>query len=384
MRFSAACLAMAALLPAAGCVKVDVKVPDLNFAGGGEGGSGQAPPDVPAAAPSQGWTDTILRIAGAVGEKAAEAERGCLFYGHDVVCLPGKETELAASLLSSRGFSGIANVVIGFSLGETVLAQAATNADGRAAVRWVPPVAGNYLFTAKVLSVPEEGLSDLLKLTPAVLVVAARPKDEPMVLIDLDHTLVASSFFRVLFGEAQPMADSVEVTGRIAAKYTVVYLTHRPEQMARRSKLWLARYGYPAGPVLMSRFGQAIGSSGAYKAARIGDLRKVHKAVRVGIGDKLSDAQSYVDNGMTAVLIPHYKEKPKDMRKLADEIGALRGKGRLQVVGNWRQVEAGLLRGASFPPESFVRDLRSRADRIEAQKKRREKDDDDDDDDDDD
>ena len=381
MRFSAACVVAAALLPAAGCVKVDVKVPDLGFGPGGDGGGGQASSPAPAAAPSQGWTDTILRIAGAVGDKASEAEHGCLFYAHDVVCLPGKQTELAASLLSSDRFSPIANVVIGFFLGETVLAQATTDANGRASVRWVPPAAGNYLFTARVLSVPEEGLSDLLKVTPAVLVVAARPKDDPMVLIDLDRTLVASSFFRVLFGGAEPMADSVEVTGRIAAKYTIVYLTHRPEQMARRSKLWLARYGYPVGAVLMSRFRQAIGSSGAYKAARIGDLRKVHKAVRIGIGDKLSDAQSYVDNGMTALLIPHYKDKPKDMRKLADEIEALRGKGRLHVVHDWRQAEAGVLRGASFPPESFARDLRNRADRIEAEKKRREKDDDDDDDD---
>ena len=84
---------------------------------------------------------------------------------------------------------------------------------------------------------PDEDHRELLEVSPAPLLVAARAKEESFVVIDLDHTVVDSSFFRVLTFGAKPMADSVAVTNRIVQLYNIIYLTHRPDLMTRKSKL---------------------------------------------------------------------------------------------------------------------------------------------------
>ena len=99
-------------------------------------------------------------------------------------------------------------------------------------------------------------------------------------------------------------------------------------------------------------------------------LRRNFPATALGIGDKLSDAQAYVDNGMTAYLIPHYKQKPKDMRVLAAELATLRGQGRLQVVDNWGQIVQGIFNGEKFPPAAFIQNLRAGAAKLEADRRR--------------
>jgi len=148
----------------------------------------------------------------------------------------------------------------------------------------------------------------------------------------------------------------------------VIYLTQRPDLLTRKSKAWLRANGYPVGPLLTGELKHAL-DSGAFKTARLKDLRAVYPNVAIGIGDKISDAQAYVDNGLTAYLIPHYKAKPKDLRKLAREIRGLRGRGRLHVVEDWRQIERGIFDGASWPPETFARMLERQADRLEREKK---------------
>ncbi len=130
-----------------------------------------------------------------------------------------------------------------------------------------------------------------------------------------------------------------------------------------------------------------MAGSGKFKSSELALTRKRFPGIQIGIGDKPSDAQAYVDNGMKAYLLPHYKEKAKDMRKMAKSIRQLRGEGRLQVVKNWEQIEAGILKGKKFAAEDFVKYLQERAEQLEyeerlREEKEEEEDDDDDDDDD--
>ncbi|MFP4055231.1 MAG: hypothetical protein ACLFV7_15345, partial [Phycisphaerae bacterium] len=240
---------------------------------------------------------------------------------------------------------------------------------------------GDYHFEAKMLRVPENTDANVAKVEPAPLVVLARPKDEKFVVIDLDHTVVADSFWRVLLGGARPMADSVRVTRRIAREYSIIYLTHRPDLLARKSRGWLDEHGYPTGVLMVGTLEDAIGDSGAYKTARLGDVTERFSRLEIGIGDKYSDAQAYVNHRMTAYLIPHYDPDDLDeVRKAARSIRQIDDKGRLNVVDGWSQVEAGIFRGKEFPPGQYVRQLESRADRL----RREDRDDDDEDDEDDD
>jgi hypothetical protein len=200
----------------------------------------------------------------------------------------------------------------------------------------------------------------------ATLLVAARDKMSPQVLVDLDHAVGDGGFLGVA-GGGKPLAGSVEVLGRVSKRYGIVYLAGRPDLPARKSKAWLADNGYPSGPVLVSRMKDVQGG-GKFSSASLAALRRDFPGLSVGIGAKLSDAQEYVDNGMSAYLMPDYNQTPGDMRTLAAELRALRGQGRLQVVENWRQIEEGIFGGKQFGPEDFARGLEARAARIEGQK----------------
>ena len=198
---------------------------------------------------------------------------------------------------------------------------------------------------------------------PATVVVAAREPNTPVVVIDLDHTLVDAPFWRVLVGMGGPMAGSVEVVRRLGEEYQVLYLTHRPDIMTQRSKEWLVEHGYPVAPMRVSTISQAIGGSGRYKAAALAELMEEFKRVEIGIGDKLSDAEAYVQNGMTAYLIPHYDagdagevlEMAEAIRELGQRVEDM--EAQLQVVDGWAEVEAGIFEGERFEAGAFSGEL---------------------------
>jgi hypothetical protein len=85
--------------------------------------------------------------------------------------------------------------------------------------------------------------------------------------------------------------------------------------------------------------------------------------VELGIGDKISDAQSYQANGIQAYLIPHYDpQDAKEMRQMAQDISDL--KSSVQVVRDWAQVRQGIFDGKRFTPDQFEDYLRAEARRV--------------------
>ena len=320
-----------------------------------------------------GWRDLIADIS---GEVFLGAQKGVIFYAHDVLTYPNEPVELVAEVRLAKMLVDVGGVSVGFYLDSELIGMDRTDKSGRAGISWTPAKAGNFLFTARITAVPDKDYKDMLEISPAPLLVAAREKDTKFVVIDLDHTVVSSSFFVVLIGGASPMPGSVRVTREIAKEYGIIYLTQRPNLLTVRSKQWLRDEGFPQGPLLLSDLEQALRGSGRFKTSRLAVVRKSFPNVAIGIGDKPSDAQAYVDNGMRAYLLPHYKEKAKHLRKMAKKIRQLRGQGRLQVVKDWEQIEEGIFKGKQFSPNDFVSYLDRRAEQLQ-----REDDDDDDDDD---
>lgn len=315
-----------------------------------------------------GWQDLVTDVAGGI---FLGAEKGIIFYAYDVLTYPDEPVELAAKVQMARILEDVPDVTVGFYQDSKLIGSAKTDDYGRASLRWTPPKAADYFFTAKIIAVPDKDYEDMLEVSPAPLLVAARTKETLFVVIDLDHTVVGSSFFRVLLGGAKPMTNSVEVTRRIGKKYSIIYLTQRPALLTRKSKLWLKDNRYPAGALLLSDLKEALSGSGKFKTNRLAVTKKSFPGIQLGIGDKPSDAQAYVDNGMTAYLLPHYKEKSKDLMEKARQIRDLRGQGRLHVVGNWSEIEAGILKRRTFPPETFVSHLECRATQLQIEENRR-------------
>ena len=322
-----------------------------------------------------GWQDLVTDVAGGV---FLGAEKGIVFYAYDVLTYPNESVELVARVQMAKFLEDVPGVKVGFYKGSDLLGSARTDRYGRATLTWTPPKEGDYSLTAKIDAVPNKDYKDMLGVSPAPLLVAARSQKTPFVVIDLDHTVVGSSFFRVLVGGAKPMTRSVRVTRAIAKEYSIIYLTQRPTLLGRKSKRWLKDNGYPKGVLLLSELGKALADSGGFKTTQLTTIKKSFPGIQIGIGDKPSDAQAYVDNGMVAYLLPHYKEKYKSMREKAQQIRELDDQGRLHVVRSWSEIEAGVFKSKQFPPDDFVRYLEQRAQTLERREREKEEDDDDD------
>lgn len=317
---------------------------------------------------SGGWRDRIIDIVSGV---TLAAEHGALFYAYDTLAYPRKPVDLMARVISIKQMEEVEGATVEFRLDQTSVGKVKTDKDGYAKLTWTPPKAGDYHLTAKIVAVDDDDLKDLLKCTPAPLLASARAKDTKFVVLDLDHTVVGSSFFRVLLGGAKPMPKAAEVVKELRKKYSLVYLTHRPGLLTGKSKSWLTDNGFPRAPLLVSKFKEAMGDSGKFKTGRLKALRKQFPNVAIGIGDKLSDAEAYVANGLKAYLIPHYdKDDDDDVREMAGKIRKINKN--IQVVDDWEQVRAGILKAGKYPPATYAKRLESLAKRLAAEKRRRE------------
>jgi len=359
---AAAALAAALLLGGPGCINV------------GSSGRRAKPVKIDEKAFSGGWKDTLIDVAGGV---TLATKGGVLFHAYDTLAYPGKDVELVAEFKNVRKVSGIEGLTVDFALGGKTLGRAVTDASGQATLTWTPPKAGDYDVAVTVTASEDDAYDALTKLEAAPLLVSARGKDTTFVVIDLDHTVVASGFFRVLVGGAKPMPGAAEVIKELRRRYSVIYLTHRPALLTVKSKGWLIGNGFPRAPLLVAAL-RDLPSSGKFKTAKIEALRKQYPNVALGIGDKLSDSEAYVANGLRAYLIPHYdRDDAKDCRKMAAAIRRLHKD--VQVVDSWAEVREGVFRGKAFPTTSYAARLEARARQLDAD----DKDDDDDEEDDD-
>jgi hypothetical protein len=331
-----------------------------------------------------GWQDALADVAGGV---MLDSEEGILFHGYDAMAYPAQKTQLMVRVQLIKRMKGISDVTVTFyDEDNEELGSAVTNGSGIAKYPFTPPKEGNYPFTAKIVDLPDDVNGDADKIESTPILVMTRNKQAKFIVIDLDHTVVASSFNRVLTFGAKPMPKAKDVLERIEKDldYNVIYLTHRPGLMTRKSKDWLVENGFPQGPLLAAQLSDIPNNEG-YKADQIAKLKEAYPNTRIGVGDKIGDARAYISNDLATFLLPHLKEgaDAKDMYALAKEIEDLPAHEDLYVVTNWREVEVAIFNEVRFPAKVYVRRLRQRADE-QADREDREDDDDEDEDDDDD
>lgn len=272
-------------------------------------------------------------------------EKGHLFTAYDTLALPGEPVELRIRHQSGDLLADRAGHVVHFCRDGRLYRAAETDDDGIASVTFTPSAPGQHLFT---VAFSPNGFADEPP-SPVGLRVACMAADTPIMIVDLDKTLVASGFEEVLIGDPAPMPNSQEVMKRLAGRYRVVYLTHRPYYFATKSKAWLGRCGYPPGAVLLSEVGAFLKGSEAFKSGVLLALRRRFKRIRIGIGDKPADAKAYHDNGIQAFLIlqPDPAEGLEALRELAQELAELPDS--VQVLTDWCEIERAVLGGATYP-----------------------------------
>ena len=300
------------------------------------------------------------------------AENGVLFYAFDILAYPMEERSLVVHLRNARPLRGLGGVTITFyQLGKPI-GNAVTDRNGVAQVSVRPRDPGDYMFTAEITAVPANVADNLLEVSPAPLLLVARPPEADFLVVDVDHTLVSTGLTDVLAGEdPRPMDDAADVLNRIAGTRgsTVIYLTATPEQSSGRLKRWLRDHGFPAGPVLVLD-PDAAEDPFSRNGASLSGLRNAYPGVSRGIADKISAARAFLDNEMSAILLPHYQVDPHEMRDLAERIEDLPDSPWLSVVNSWRDIEVAILHELRFSPENYADRLDKLADEIEDQRRR--------------
>ncbi len=281
------------------------------------------------------------------------AEQGVLFQGFDDIVQPGDQAELKVSLRGGGMLNGISDYTVFFynENGQRVGA-AKTGADGVAEFTVKLEEPGLYHFTA-TLDPSEVGT---VEVPNAGLQVGVYTCDTRFLIVDLDGTIVAQAFDLVVLGDPSALPQSRQVLTELAGHYQVVYLTHRPECLGRRTRQWLSEHRMPPGPLIISRSREFLSGSETFKTKTIAQLTSKFPAKHAGVGDKPSDIQAYLSRGMLGVLlIDAGDDTPAGRAEILHELSLLPEGA--QVVTNWMQAEAALSGQASYPPSALRKDL---------------------------
>lgn len=294
------------------------------------------------------------------------ARRGVLFQGLDDVAAAGEPIELTTVLRGGRFLRPRSDYTVLYSLDGRFLGAAKTDLDGLARLRHTFPGPGVYSVEA-TLDPAELGDPDV---PTATVVAGIFEPDQPFLLVDLDKTVVASGFDRVLLGRPEPMPHSRAVLQGLADRYQVLYLTQRPDYLVKRSRAWLRENGFPPGPLLVNAEEDGTFDNEAYKAGRIERIQAVFPRLAAGIGDKVSDMMAYRRHRIVPVLIVTTADlTPGQIRERAAALETLPPD--VQVVDDWRNVPPALAGEAAFPPGPMAEKLREIADQEEERIRRR-------------
>jgi hypothetical protein len=280
------------------------------------------------------------------------ARGGFYFLAYDTLALPGEEVVLRARLKAGDLQTDQPGFVARFHLDGRLYKTAETDLAGTATVSFRPKAAGDYHFTVEL---SPNGFPD--KPPAAIdLLVACRAAEAPMIVVDLDKTVVASGFAAVMAGQPKAMAGAAQIMKRLAERYTIVYLTQRPGVFGPESKAWLHDNGFPPGAMILAETPQLLQGNEPYKREAIRGLTRRFRKIEFGLGDRPSDAHAYAENGLRPILIvmPDASATAEELRRLAGDVESLRA----DAVRNWDQAGEVILHGKRFPRGPVADELR--------------------------
>jgi len=295
-----------------------------------------------------------LALAGCAQQAAILGTTGgTLFQGFDVLAYPGDKVKVTARFQGGDFLKGLEGYLVGFYQLDQRLGQERTDQEGNSEIEITAPAAGNLCLLAKL----EDPDVRRTALTTADIIVAARPRETRMIIVDLDQTIVGGSLGDVLAHRAAPIVDSQTVLSRAAKDYTIVYLTDRSALFTAVTKNWLRQYDYPLGPLLTNTQIGFLGGSEKFKTAALKDLKNRYPAIQWGIGDQAGDARAYAANGLRPILLLHPEKmnNPEQVRLWIHHLQSL--PAGVEAVDSWPQIEKVLYDGTHYPVADAVQRL---------------------------
>ncbi|MCA8924613.1 MAG: hypothetical protein KDD82_22565 [Planctomycetes bacterium] len=251
-------------------------------------------------------------VAAALLACAASAQAKITATAHDAVARPGQPVELRAKFERASWLRwDMKDELVEFTVAGQVT-SARTDRDGMARVRVNANVApGIYDFSARIPRKPRAMLARgrIFVLDPA----------RPIAVVDIDGTLSDLHSWLVPFWgkRAKTFPGAPRVVQALARNHQILYLTARDDVHDRRTRLFLNRHRFPDGPIVFNDRGlttkqerqQFRGKHHAtYKLAELQRLQALGFTLRLGIGDKETDAFAY-----EGAAIPSYIHTNKQL-----------------------------------------------------------------------
>ncbi len=233
----------------------------------------------------------------------AEKKKKAYLKGYDALALPGENAQLRAKAEKGKRLGlrpDLDDEVVEFLSDGKVLGSAETNDDGIAAIYHKFDKTGRYFVTVHMGAKSEYGAKE-----DTLLVEVCDPKAR-LLVCDIDHTVADVSATKFVFKKNEDvpaLPGSPEALTRLSKHYTLVYITARDDAFLRKTKDWLALRKFPRGPVFFWDFGGSNLSHEKYKTREIAAIKKRFPNLAVGVGDKVSDANAYLANGLQAIII---------------------------------------------------------------------------------
>ncbi len=215
-----------------------------------------------------------------------------------------------------------ANVTV--SVDGTLIAKVTTDGKGIASASYTPKKIGTYT----VLFECPEG-EDYSKASASALLFC-RTKTKPAIVIDIDHTIADITLEKFLITKTKdikPLPEASTVLAELAKTHDLIFLTARDEHLLHRTKEWLALHHFPDAPVFFRDMGKDPLSERKFKTDKIAQIKATWDNIDYGIGDKLSDAQAYLANGLKAIILSSKDAFPQQA----------------QIVQRWQQIKALLM-----------------------------------------
>ncbi len=219
----------------------------------------------------------------------------------DAAVMSGEKTHLVAYLERDAVLGirrSVEHVKVRFFADDREVGEDDTDKDGRASVHvLVPPDVQRFTARAFV---------ERRQLYAAGEVVTWNRR-RVIIAVDVDHTIAQTDYKELLLDkdedEISPLKRSVKTLNTLTQDYHVLYLTARPRFLRDKTRAWLREKGFPEGPLLTAEGVRQTVRSERFKRGKLHELRGYWPTLRIGIGNKASDAEAYGANEMLAIIL---------------------------------------------------------------------------------
>jgi phosphatidate phosphatase APP1 len=251
----------------------------------------------------------ILAVSFCSSHAIAKEKQALSIIAFDALTEMNKPVDLHCKVEKKNLMRGdLRNANVTISVNGTQIAKVITDKQGVARKSYTPKELGVYTVVFEC----EEG-PDNSKAT-ATSLLFCRDKTKPAILIDIDHTIADIAMEKFLVTrtkDIKPLPGAREVLDDLAKTYDLIFLTARDKHLLHRTKEWLSINHFPSAPVFFRDMGKEPLSESKFKTDKIAQIKASWSNVTYGIGDKLSDAQAYLANGLKTIIISPKEDLPR-------------------------------------------------------------------------